>query len=290
MRVIVEVGSTVTKVDIYDGRDITRLKDVTIQFKKHYSENGKIDKEDFDSLVSLVVSLKKEYEDVYVCGTSIFRTLSEEERDAFLKDFKAKTECEFDIISQDEEGKYTVLGAVRSVKNRACVFVGGGGSCEIVAYENGIEGIVNVPFGVIDVMNNFLDLAEDKASTSLDVVMEYIKKRLNKIDFKADVLILAGGGHEKFARLSGIKYEKNTLFEDKCEPIMMDIETRKNETKRYFEDISLDVIKSKVDDPDWWYATRAMCAFVLVVAEMVEAKYIVPTDIGMVHGIVNGTK
>ena len=54
-----------------------------------------------------------------------------------------------------------------------------------------------------------------------------------------------------------------------------------------FVKISLDEIRNKVDDPDWWYATRAMCAFVLVVAEEIGAKYIVPTDIAMVYGLLN---
>ena len=49
----------------------------------------------------------------------------------------------------------------------------------------------------------------------------------------------------------------------------------------------LDEIRTKSNDPDWWYATRAMCAFVLVVAEEIGAKYIVPTDIAMVYGILD---
>ena len=68
---------------------------------------------------------------------------------------------------------------------------------------------------------------------------------------------------------------------------MMDIETRKSETERYYKSISLDEIRARVNDPDWWYATRAMCAFVLVVAEEIGAKYIVPTDIAMVYGILD---
>ena len=57
-----------------------------------------------------------------------------------------------------------------------------------------------------------------------------------------------------------------------------------------FENISLDEIRNRVNDPDWWYATRAMCAFVLVVAEEIGAKYIVPTDIAMAYGILNNKK
>ena len=71
---------------------------------------------------------------------------------------------------------------------------------------------------------------------------------------------------------------------------MMDIETRKNETKRYYEAISLDDIKKRVSNPDWWFATRAMCAFVLVVAEKIDAKYIVPTNMSMVYGILEQDK
>ena len=134
-------------------------------------------------------------------------------------------------------------------------------------------------------MQEFPDLAENFSTTSLETVKAFVKQRLNLPKEKADILILAGGGHEKFARNSGIKYEKNTLYNDDASPIMMDIETRKSETERYYKAISLDEIRSRVNDPDWWYATRAMSAFVLVVAEEIGAKYIVPTNIAMVYGI-----
>lgn len=56
---------------------------------------------------------------------------------------------------------------------------------------------------------------------------QYNSKSINLPKEKADILILAGGGHEKFARHSGIKYEENTLYKDVASPIMMDIETGK---------------------------------------------------------------
>ena len=139
-------------------------------------------------------------------------------------------------------------------------------------------------------MQEFPDLAEDYATTDLEKVKAFIKERLNLPKEKADILILAGGGHEKFARYSGIKYEENTLYKDSASPIMMDIDTRKKETERYYKLISLDEIRKMVKDPEWWYATRAMCAFVLVVAETIGAKYIVPTDIAMVYGLLDEEK
>ena len=139
-------------------------------------------------------------------------------------------------------------------------------------------------------MQEFPDLAENYATTDVETVKEYIKERLNLPKQKADILILAGGGHEKFARYSGIKYEENTLYKDSVSPIMMDIETRKKETERYYKSISLDEIRQKVKDPDWWYATRAMCAFTLEDAEAKDAKYNIQTNIAMAYGIIESEK
>ena len=285
-KVIVEVGSTVTKVDLYDEIDIKRIKDKTILFKKHYQEKQALDKEDVYLLIDLIKEVKQNYRDIYVCGTSIFRKLNDEERKEFLDIFKRETGCEFHIIVEEEENHLTVEGATRFVHDKVCVMIGGGGSTEIAIYEDKIIEEANTSIGVIDVVNAFPDLAEDIASTSLEEVMAYIKERLKLPKLKADTLILAGGGHEKFARESGITYESNKVYQDNQAPIMMDIDTRRKDTKRYFEEISLDKIRENSIDPAWWDATRAMCAFALVVAEAIEAKVIIPTDISMTYGIV----
>ena len=286
-KIIVEVGSVCTKVDKFDGKKIERIKEKTIQFKKHYNEDKALRESDVTQLIYFINNLKKISKDIFVCGTSIFRTLSEVEKNDFIDRFQKETSYSFNIISQEQENKLTTYGATRFAKGKVCVLIGGGGSTEIAIFDKEIQESVNTKIGVIDIMQQFPDLANDIATTPLETVMEYIKPRLNLPKQKADILILAGGGHEKFARQSGIKYEKNTLYEDDASPIMMDIETRRSETKRFFTEISLDDIRVKSNDSDWWYATRAMCAFALVVAEQIGAKYIIPTDISMCYGIID---
>ena len=286
-KIIVEVGSTCTKVDKFDGKIIEKLEGKTIQFKKHYIEDKKLRESDIVELIDSINDLKSISQDIYVCGTSIFRTVNDTEKKEFLNRFKKETGYEFNIISQEKENELTVFGTTRYVKDKVCVFIGGGGSTEIAIYDKGIKESINSKVGVIDVMQEFPDLAENFATTDLETVKNFIKVRLNLPKEKADILILAGGGHEKFARHSRIKYETNTLYKDEASPIMMDIETRKRETQRYYKSISLDEIRNRVNDPDWWYATRAMSAFALVVAEEIGAKYIVPTDIAMVYGILD---
>ena len=289
-KIIVEVGSTCTKIDKFDGKNIKRLEEKTIQFKKHYNKDKKLRESDVNELIENIKVLKNNSKDIYVCGTSIFRILDNLEKTSFLENFKNKTGYNFNIISQEEENTLTVLGATRFVQDKVCVFVGGGGSTEIAIYDNKIKESVNSNLGVIDVMQKFPDLAENFATTNLETVKSFIEERLNLPKEKANILILAGGAHEKFARFSGIKYEKNTLYNDEASPIMMNIETRRSETERYYKSISLDEIRGKMKDPDWWYATRAMCAFILVVAEKIGAKYIIPTDIAMTYGILSKPK
>ena len=232
-KIIIEVGSTCTKVDKFDGNNIEKLDGTTIQFKKHYNEDKCLRESDVKELIKSVNDLKTISEDIYVCGTSVFRTLGDNEKENFLKRFKNETGYDFNIISQENENELTVFGTTRFVNERVCVFIGGGGSTEIAIYDKEIKKSVNTKVGVIDVMQEFPDLAENFATTELETVKEFIKERLNLPNEKADILILAGGGHEKFARYSGIKYEKNTLYNDSESPIMMDIETRKKETERY---------------------------------------------------------
>lgn len=284
-KIIVEVGSTCTKVDKFDGNIVERIAGRTIQFKKHYNEDKKLRKSDVEELIDSINELKNISKDIYVCGTSIFRSLGDNEQNEFLNEFENKTGYKFNIISQEKENELTVFGTTRFINSKACVFIGGGGSTEIAIFDNEIKENINSKIGVIDVMQEFPDLADDFATTNLETVKSFIKEKLNLPKENADILILAGGGHEKFARYSGIKFEENTLYKDNAAPIMMDMQTRISETERYYKAISLDEIRNRESDPGWWYATRAMCAFVLVVAEAIGAKYIVPTDISMVYGI-----
>jgi len=284
-KIIVEVGSTCTKVDLYNGQELKKLKGKTIWFKKNYQEDGKLRDSDIVTLIDSINELKDISDNIYVCGTSIFRDISATEKEDFIKRFKEETGYDFHIINQDNENELTVQGVASNLNKKVCVLVAGGGSTEISIYDKGIVENVNTKMGVIDVMQKFPDLADDIATSDLEEVKAFIKSKLHLPQSKTDILILAGGAHEYFARESGVTYQNNTLYDDPNEQIMMDIETRKKDTERYFKEISLDAIRSRVDDPNWWFATRAMCALVLVIAEAIDAKYIVPTDIAMAYGI-----
>ena len=286
-KIIVEVGSTCMKIDRYDGKNIDHLETYTIEFKRNFKKENKLDLDDVHKLIEKIKEIKSKYSNIYVCGTSVFRMLDNRQREEFLKLFKDETDVDFEIISQEKENELTVIGATQKVNQKVAVFVGGGGSTEIAIYDGKITEMVNTPIGVIDIMNIFPDLGDDLASTDLEKVKKVVEEKINVPEEKADILILAGGGHKHFALNSGFNYVENNLYTDENQPIMMDINSRIKDSERYYKEISLDEIRDRVKDPNWWYATRAMVAFVLVVAEKMNVKYIVPTDISMVYGLLN---
>ncbi len=164
-KIIIEVGSTCTKVDLYDGKEVKHIETRTIEFKRNFKKENKLDSNDVNELINLVKECKEKYGNVYICGTSVFRNLTDEQKKEFLDVFYKETKVNFDIISPEKENELTVYGAVRKVNQKVAVFIGGGGSTEIAIYDNGIKEMVNTPFGVIDIMNKYPDLGEDLATT-----------------------------------------------------------------------------------------------------------------------------
>lgn len=65
-KIIIEVESTNTKIDIYDGEKIKRLEEITILFKKNYKENKTINQKDIEKLTNKILELQKDYEEIYV--------------------------------------------------------------------------------------------------------------------------------------------------------------------------------------------------------------------------------
>ena len=111
---IIEVGSTNTKAYLCNSDEVKDLGFKTIEFKNHYKKEKRITEKDKQALFSYIASFN--IKDIYVFGTSIFRNLSDTEKNNWLKEFNDKTNVDFHIVSSDEENKYTVYGAVSNIE------------------------------------------------------------------------------------------------------------------------------------------------------------------------------
>lgn len=289
--IIVEVGSTTTKAYLCEN-EVKEISRVVIPFKENYKKENKLNDEDISNLIDYINKLKEIDSNINVYGTSIFRNLVEREKEEWLTLFKNKTGYDFHIVSSKEENEYTVYGAMdKNYQGTVAVMIGGGGSTELAFLENG--GVINEcnqNFGAVDISNLFPELTSDYAKTDFNEMLIKVKEKLVGIKLKADILILAGGDYIYFYETLFDNITKNNITDNPLQPYMISKEDMEEYDRKFFYDINLDEIKEKTNNPIWWAGSRAMRLCVRAIFDEIDAKYIVPTKINMVYGIINKLK
>lgn len=289
--VIIEIGSTNTKAYLYENNEVKNLGFKTIEFKNHYKKENKIDEEDKKQLFEFVNNIKED--NTYVFGTSIFRNLTTGQREEWLREFKENTSLDFRIVTSDMENEYTVYGAIADIdyKGKIAVMIGGGGSTELSIVENKkIIEKANSSFGAMDTSDMFPDLKTDYATTDYDFMIEETKKLVNVPKNKADILILAGGDYIYFYEELKYPVEKNKFFDNPLQPYCLDVETMDKLDRNFFYEISLEEVCKRTNNDGWWRGARGMRLCVKSLVDILEVKYIIPTRISMVYGIVEKIK
>jgi hypothetical protein len=243
---ILEVGSTNTKVYYCKDKELLNYKLYTIQFKKNYKANNTLLESDIDELCDIVDSLETKKNRIHIYGTSVFRDLKEQERDTFLNNFYNKTGCTFNIVSAEMENEFTVKGVISDINynGKLAVMIGGGASTEIAEISNKeIIKMYNQTFGVNNVLEKFSDISENKPVSDYFEVLNYTKSLIKDLSFKADILVLAGGDYLKFYETLGVEMQKNTFYEDKKQPYIIEKSSMDEIDFKFYHDISLDKIK-----------------------------------------------
>jgi hypothetical protein len=289
--IILEVGSTNTKVYYCKNNNILESKLYTIEFKKNYKLNKHILDFDVDSLCNIINSINISKDNIFVYGTSIFRDLNNDEFKIFLSEFKIKCGCNFNVVTSVEENELTVRGVISNIDydGELAVMIGGGASTEIAFVKNKkIEFMCNQKFGVTDIMEKYPDLALDKPTTDFNEVLSYTNSLLSNINFKTDILVLAGGDYLKFYEKLKYKMQKNNIYTDDKQPFFLYKKDMDKIDLEFYYNISLDEIRnSDIENKNWWNGTRGMRFCAKAIADKIDTKYIIPTRISMVYGLID---
>lgn len=288
---VIEVGSTNTKAYLYKNNKITDLGFKTIEFKNHYKQEHKILEKDKEALFSYIKSIQTK--PIYIFGTSIFRNLPEQEKESFLQEVKEKTSLDFTIVSSKLENELTVYGATANIDyhKKVAVMIGGGGSTELSIVQNGkIIEQANSSFGAMDTTELFPDLKENYATTNYQTMVEKTKQLVTKPKNKADILILAGGDYIYYYEELNYPVEKNKFYHSPLQPYCLDTKTMDELDKNFFYHIDLEDICKRTNQSGWWLGARGMRLCVKALVDVLETKYIIPTRISMVYGIVEKIK
>ena len=284
---IIEIGSYNTKTHIYENGNLINDTIATIMFKSNYDKNNKILKEDLELLYKEIEKALKYTDNVHLYGCSIFRKLSKKELNEINKELNNKYKLKIEVITQEDEAKYTAIGCYSDINydGNICIFIGGGGSIELIFVNNKkVIGKHFYNFGVVDVTKRFPSLKEDIPTCTFDDVYKYIEELINDIKIKSDVLILAGGDHLYWYNNAGYKLLKNKLYKNDSQKYMI----TKELSDQYDRDTlvtSLDRIRNNSDNSSWFDGSRAMKVITNLISDKVEAKYIIPTRINMEDGL-----
>lgn len=284
---IIEIGSNNTKTHIYENDNLLKESNVTIEFKKNYKQQNKIQESDLAKLYEVIKTALEYTKNVYIYGCSIFRNIKDEELSEINKKLKNTFNLEIKVVSQEDEAKYTAMGCYNNMNydGNLCVFIGGGGSIELIFVNNKkIIATKYYKFGVVDVTNEFPSLKNDVPTCTFDEVYKYVENLIGEINIKANLLILTGGDHLYWYNNAQYKLKKNTLYESSNQKYMLTREM----CDEYDHDAlvtSLDRIRKNSDNPLWFDGSRAMKVITNLIAHKIDAEYIIPTKINMEDGL-----
>lgn len=284
---IIEIGSNNTKTHIYKDEDIIYENTTTIEFKKNYKNENKINENDLDRLCEVINNALNYTKNISIYGCSIFRNISKKELNEINKKLYNKFSLQIQVVSQEDEANYTALGCYNNIEynGNICVFIGGGGSIELIFVNN--KKIIDKKyynFGVVDITNKFDTLKNDIPNCSFSDVYKFVNELIGDINFKADVLILAGGDHLYWYNNAGYKLIDNTLYKNEKQKYMLTTEMSDNYDKDALV-TSLDRIRQNSDNPKWFDGSRAMKVTTNLISHKIDAKYIIPTKINMEDGL-----
>jgi len=274
---VVEVGSTHTKCFLYDNGRIDALP--------HRSSS---------ELYSIVRDLKKQSPNIFVYGTSRYRKMSDKEQKDFKHDFKAQTGIDFNIVTAEQEAEYTAMGVTlgNDFKGRLCIMIGGGGSTEVVIIEN--KQIIERHFndvGTNSINQKFPQLNDFKPRLTLNQLDDFTFSKIQDIQKKADILVVAGGdtiyGYQSFAKEF---LKPNQFYNDETQPVYITTSNAiQAETNFTFERDLVEHQKLYSEySYNWWTGARAWHSCIRAIAKKSNAEYIIPTKINMCLGIIKG--
>ena len=228
---------------------------------------------------------------VYAYATSIFRLMSEKQVAELKNIVYEKTGIIINIVSKDQESLYMAksVGNIEELDEPYLVFSVGGSSTEFVVLEKGkIKENFTVEFAVGDVLKKYPSTSEDMPKNTFDEIYEYISANFAELPKTKCKYAIFTGLHLTYNKIAGNKMENNHIFTKKEIPNFIRTEQYKIYTINTIEKRNLKELREKYpQDPKFMDGARASMAIITYILEKVGARYIFPTDLNMIDGIVN---
>ena len=293
----IDLGSSTIKVYKYE-EELKLLEEHSIYFKNDFDKEKGISKTNLKELCEYFTEIKDKYNLKYyntnIFVTGIFRNLVPERKQDLVKLFNDKFDLHFNIISHGIENYYLGKAMENDYNDKKVLIINmGGKTTELVTFIGSkITDTKNLTIGVADLLNNFSKVNNKYSGNTVEEMEEFVTKRLSdlKLDKDYDCAIFTGG-EERFELLTKFNLVDNTLFNDNIHKYMVSLEDYIKGTEKVFYDISLEELYALMpNNPKWMDGARSGAIIPLVLFKMANIKWVIPSDLNLINGVINDLK
>lgn len=290
----IDLGSSTIKVYCYE-KTLKLVEEHSIYFKNDFDREKGISTQNLNELCKYFEMLKTKYhltyDNTHIYVTGIFRELSLERKQDLIKLFNDQFDLHFNIISHGIENYYLAKAMENDYNNKKVMIINmGGKTTELVTFVGTkITDTQNLNLGVADLLNQFKKVNEKYSGNKIEEMEEFVNFKLNgiKLDQDYDCAIFTGG-EERFELLTGFHLVENTLFQDNIHTYMLSLEDYIKGTEKVFYNISLDELYAMMpENPKWMDGARSGAIIPLVLFKLAGVKWIIPSDLNLINGVIN---
>lgn len=293
-KIVIDIGSGSLKAYSVDSeKNIQPFYKKTIMFKVNYTKENGLNVDDKNKLVESLKEIKQmnPNKEIHAYATSIFRLMSQKQVTELKQEILKTTGIDFTIVTPEQEAKYIEksVGNIPEISDPYLVFCVGGSSTELIVLEKWKEKEhLTVEFAVGDLLKKFPEITENICKVNYNQVYKFIEDKFNTLPKTKCKYAIFTGSHLTYNEAVGNKMEDNHFFVKKGIPKYITVEDYRSDTIYTLEKRNLKEMKERFpQDPKYMDGARACVTLISYILDKVESKYIFPTDLNMIDGIVN---
>ncbi len=293
----IDLGSSTIKVYEYET-ELKLIEEHSIYFKNNFDSVKGISKENLEDLCTYFKELKEKYnlkyENTNILATGIFRNLCYEKKNELIKLFNDKYDLHFNIISHGIENYYLGRAMQNDYNGKKVLIINmGGKTTELVTFNGDkIVATDNLTIGVADLLNKFTSVNESTSGDTIEEMTDFVAEKLSKVDLDIDYdCAIFTGGEERFELLTKFNLVPNTLFNDGIHKYMVSLEDYIAGTENVFYNITMEELYNLMpQNPKWMDGARSGAILPLAIFKKANIKWIVPSDLNLINGVINDNK
>lgn len=290
----IDLGSSTIKVYCNEN-ELKLLEENTIYFKNDFDAQRGISKQNLSELCEYFEHIKQKYDLKYdntsIFVTGIFRNLVQERKQELVKLFNDRFDLHFNIISHGIENYYLAKAMENDYNDKKVLIINmGGKTTELVTYKGTkVVDTQNLTIGVADLLNNFEKVNMPYSQDTVEDMEKFVSEKLDNIQLDSDYdCAIFTGGEERFELLTNFNLVPNTLFNDNIHKYMISLEDYISGTENVFYNISLEELyKLMPSNPKWMDGARSGAIIPLVLFKLANVKWIIPSDLNLINGVIN---